>query len=67
VSQSVISKATAVKVKAQTPTSEDFITGTSGGSPKLHHTPDFSGPKLPHLCWLPTVGAVFWIATPWAM
>ncbi len=55
VSQSVISKATAVKVKAQTPTSEDFITGLSGSSPKLFPTPDFSGPKLSHLCWLPTL------------
>ena len=57
-SQSVISKATAVKVKAQTPTSEDFITGLSGSSPKLFPTPDLSGPKLSHLCWLLTVANI---------
>ena len=33
---------------------EDFITGPSGSSPKLFPTPDLSGPKLSHLCWLPT-------------
>jgi hypothetical protein len=61
VSQSVISKATAVKVKAQTPISEDFITGLSGSSPKLFPTPDLSGPNVSHFCWLPTRLAARWL------
>ncbi len=53
-SQSVISKATAVKVKAQTIEGRRLHHGTSGSPPKLFPTPDLSGPKLSHLCWLPT-------------
>ena len=54
-SQSVISKATAVKVKAQTIEGRRLHHGTSGSPPKLFPTPDLSGPKLSHLCWLPTL------------
>ena len=44
VSQSVISKATAVKVKAQTIERRRLHHGTSGSSPKLFPTSDLSGP-----------------------
>ena len=54
-SQSVISKATAVEVKAQTIEGRRLHHGPSGNSPRLFHTPDLSGPKLSHLCWLPTL------------
>ena len=54
VSQSVISKATAVEVKAQTIEGRRLHHGPSGSSLKLFHTLDLSGPKLSHLCWLPT-------------
>jgi hypothetical protein len=44
VSQSEISKGTAVKVKAQTIEGRRLHHGPSGSSPKLFHTPDLSGP-----------------------
>ncbi len=40
------------------PDSKNHHTGPSGGSPKLFHTSDLSGPKLSHLCWLPTRGDI---------
>ena len=54
-SQSVISKGTAVEVKAQTIERRRLHHGTSGSPPKLFLTLDLSGPKLSHLCWLPTL------------
>ena len=39
----------------------DFITGPSGSSPKLFHTPDLSGPNVSHFCWLPTRLAARWL------
>ena len=53
-SQSVISKDTAVEVKAQTIEGRRLHHGPSGSSPKLFHTPDLSGPNVFHFCWLPT-------------
>jgi hypothetical protein len=55
VSESVISKDTAVEVKAQTIDRRRLHHGPSGNSPKLFPTPDLSGPKLAHSCWLPTL------------
>ena len=34
---------------------EDSTTGRSGSSPDLNPTPDLSGPKVCHFCWLPTL------------
>ena len=55
VSQSEISQAAAVKVKAQTIDRRRLHHGPSGNSPKLFPTPDLSGPNVSHSCWLPTV------------
>ncbi len=57
-SESVISKDTAVEVKAQTIDRRRLHHGPSGSPPKLFHTPDLSGPKLAHSCWLPTLNPV---------
>ena len=54
-SQSEISKTTAVKVKVQTIEGRRLHHGPSRSSPKLFPTPDLSGPKLSHSCWLPTI------------
>ena len=53
-SESVISKDTAVEVKAQTIDRRRLHHGPSGNSPKLFPTPDLSGPNVSHSCWLPT-------------
>ncbi len=62
-SQSVISKATAVKVKAQTIEGRRLHHGTSGSPPKLFPTPDLSGPNVSHFCWLPTLPLVVSLGT----
>ncbi len=40
--------------EVQARTIEDATTGLSGSSPHLHPTPDLSGLKVSHFCWLLT-------------